>query len=494
MKKPVSISVSLFLMLICDGCYVNHAVVDPYSYGPPSSSDFWTPPAKMQNPQAKLPDKPVIPDGDNPVSLAELLDIALINNTNTRQTWAQAREAAAQYGQSQSTAFPSLTGSYTFERIRQGSYFTSSGNDVQSGQSGPTQAVFITLNNQWGPQLALSYTIFDFGQRRATSEAARQALYFADYTHNRAIETLIQTITNDYYNYLYQQQLQDAYQANVQTAQTTLDAADLGFQTGVNDVSDVLQARTQLLQNEMQYVGQKQQVQNSFADLLNDMGIPANMDFSVVPMPTDLPPEEQFPHTDDLIVVALENRPDYLAAKANAESKRQSLKAAKRQLWPTINYNLNFGRTNYTGGLTDKYDYTSAFSLNLPIFSGYYYLNNIKIAQANLEQAQAELEQTELDVVRDITTYRYNVKIAYETLRYAKNYLAAADEQYRVALAEYKAGTTSILDVVSAQSSLADARAQQANAIQGWYSSLANLTYAIGIASKPSLTSEDKSE
>lgn len=130
----------------------------------------------------------------------------------------------------------------------------------------------------------------------------------------------------------------------------------------------------------------------------------------------------------------------------------------------------------------------------MPIFSGYYYRNNIKIAEANKEQAEATLKEMELSVIRDITTYRYNVKIAYQTMVYAKNYLAAAAEQYRVALEQYKAGTNSILDVVSAQSSLADARAQQASAMQGWYTSLANLTYAIGIAGKPSLTCQEMSE
>ena len=57
----------------------------------------------------------------------------------------------------------------------------------------------------------------------------------------------------------------------------------------------------------------------------------------------------------------------------------------------------------------------------------------------------------------------------------------AAEKQYEVALGKYKAGTTTILDVVSAQSSLADARAERAKATQNWFTSLANLAYATGV-------------
>ena len=505
MKAPTA--VCLVFAFFGNSCSINKAAFDPYYYSPTSSSDYWTPPKKMQMRCAALPEGPTLPSDNTPVSLAELLDIALLNNTQTRITWAQARQAAAQYGQSQSSLFPSLNGTYAFERTRVGSY-VSSGTAVSTDQSTTVETisgstvtqttsqqsnqngVFVSTYNQWGPQLTLAYTIFDFGQRRATSEAARQALYYADYTHNRTIETVIQTITSDYYAYLYEQQLLEAYHANVKTAQTTLDAATLGLQTGAKDISDVLQAKTQLLQNEMEWVGQKQQVQNSFASLLNDMGVPANLTFSVIPLPTELPKEEHFPPAEELIVAALENRPDYLAAKANLDSQLQNLKAAKRQLWPTIDYNLDFGRTNYTGGFTDKYDYTSAFSLNWPIFSGYYYRNQIKKAEASKEQAEANLQEIELSVIKDITTYRYNVTVSYETLRYAKNYLAAAEEQYRVALEQYKAGTNSILDVVSAQSSLADARARLAGAFQGWFTSLANLTYGIGITNIPTSCEE----
>jgi outer membrane protein len=487
MKKVSAFAFSTFLLLVLEGCYVNKAVVSPWSYGPPSSSDYWTPPKKTKN--IKQID-PELPSTENPLSLAELLDIALINNTQTKQTWAEARSAAATYGQTQSSAFPSIQGNYNYARTRVSSFFSDTQNttttsgavEIPAASSQPE--VFISLYNQWGPQFSLSYTIFDFGQQRATTESARQALYYSDYTHNRAIETVIQTTTNDYYGYLYQNMLLEAAQADVETAQTTMEAALLSVETGVQDISDLLQAKTKLLQAELHFIEEQQHVHDAFATLLNNMGLPANMEFTVIPMPTDIPPEEQFPDADILIQVALDNRPDFLASIAEVKSKQQSVIAAKREVWPSINYNLNAGKTFYPGGVNDKYDYTSTISASIPLFSGYYYRNNIKIAQANQEDAEASMKQLELEVIKDVTTSRYNVIIAYEAMKYAKSYLACAKEQYAVALAQYKTGTNTILDVISAQSYLADARARQANAIASWYEDLSNLAYAVGITSK----------
>jgi outer membrane protein TolC len=123
----------------------------------------------------------------------------------------------------------------------------------------------------------------------------------------------------------------------------------------------------------------------------------------------------------------------------------------------------------------------------MPLFSGFYYRNAIKMAESVKKEAEEQLKETELNVIKQITTYHYSVKIAFETLQFATAYLAAAQEEYDVSLSKYKQGTNTIVDVVNAQSSLADARARQINAYQQWYTSLANLAYSTGMLSPTSL-------
>lgn len=472
------------LCLICSGCYVNRAVVDPFSYVPKSPTHYWKTDRRakelkcIQNTAGECPE---LPSDDKILSLAAVLDLALINNTKTRTSWAQARQAAAIYGQSQSYNLPNIEGVFNYQNIR--SSFLSSQVDPFGNITGQNELITATFS-EWGPQLQLSYLIFDFGEKRAESEAARFALYFADYTHNRTIQTLIQTITLDYYQFLYQKKLMMAYEADLATAQQSLDEALLSIQKGVKDVSDVLLAKTQFLQTELKLIAQRQTLNTSFATLLTDMGLPSNCSFKVQDFPKITPDDQFLLSLDDYLQLAFECRPDYLAAKADLRSKEENLSAARRQRLPTLNYTLNFGRTYWTGGLNDDYDYTSTLSLSMPFFTGFYITNNIKLASERKRESESTLRHVELGIIKEVTTSHFNIKVAYDTLNAARTLLIAAEEQYRVAIHKYAQGVNTILDVSSAQSALADARATEAAALQEWFNALATLSYSIGIVSK----------
>lgn len=486
------ITIPISILLTCAGCYPNRAVIDPWSYAPTTPSEPWLPPKNIQ--AMALSEEPEVPGQEDPYSLGELIDIALRNNQQTKITWAQARSAAANYGQSQSQFFPEVNGNFAYSRNRQPDFVTTgaitSTNPGNSTSLGTTSIIDIYYT-YWTPQLNVSYLIYDFGTLRATSEAARQALYTADWTHNDAILTLLQTVMNDYYNYVYQKQLLIADVANIETATTTLDAAEAGFLSGVHDVSDVLQAKTQLLQNQTIWAAQQQNVENAYTQMLNDMGLPANMKLTTQNLPTSLPDKDVIPPIETLIAVANQNRPDLLAAEANLRSKQKLLLAAKRQFLPKFNYNFDIGKDYYNDGLHDVYNFSSAVSVSMPLFQGFFYRNAIKIAEANRVAAEEQMKQTELSMIQEITSYHFSVHVAFETLQFATAFLAAAEEQYDVALSQYKQGTNTILNVVSAQSSLVDARARLANSVQQWYSSLANLAYATGMLSPNQLSPFD---
>lgn len=484
MKK---IAFFIGLGLVSGGCYSSRAVISPYRYAPRSSEESWIPPRSVK-PMPMNDAPPELPEHEGGYSLAELIDVGLRNNLQTKITWSQALAAAAQYGESQSQLFPQVTGQYSVERARQPTFIT----DISVAPTGGTTPISVTdvYYSVYGPQLQMSYLVYDFGALRATTESYRQALYYADWSHNSAIQVLIQTIMNDFYNYLYQKQLYVANEADVMTAQTTLDVAQAGLRTGVRDVSDFLQAQTQLLQNQTTLAAQQQNVQVAYSQMLTSMGIPANRSLSTQGLPTELPKEDFLPPLEELISAGMYNRPDLLASEANLRSYEQQLKAAERQFLPQVNYNFQLGKSFFSGGLHDSYNFNSVISVSMPLFAGFYYRNAIKIAKANKKTAEEQMKNLQLQVIQEITDYYSSVKVAFDTIQLATAFLAASEEQYTVALAKYKEGTNTILDVVSAQSSLADARATEASAIQQWFTSLANLAYSTGLVSPTHLPTQ----
>jgi len=438
-----------------------------------------------------------VPNQKEPMTLAEIIDIALKNNYYTKETWAQARSAAAVYAESEKNFFPSVSANYFLDRSRSLAGGSSAGSavvvDAFGNVIGATQTTGTTSPiaylTEWGPQLMFSYLIFDFGQTRASSQAALQALYNANLTHNRQLQTVIQDITSDYYAYLYQLKLLEAYAQDVGDSQTTFDAAKVGLRAGVKDVSDVLQAKTQLLQNQTNLVNQRQAVQKALSTLLTDMGLPAHIQLTVELMPDCPRVFEIMATVNDLISLALQERSDLHAAEAELKSKQKTLLAKRRALLPTVNGTFNIGRTDFRGTgipgtITDHYDFDGTLQLSWTLFNGFFNWNEVKKAEADKDYALAQKKQAELIVVEDITNAHSNVAVSRDALRYTQDYLAAAQEDFNVALYQYKAGTEDITRVVTAQSSLADARAKRANALQNWFVSLSTLAYAAGVIQK----------
>ncbi len=427
--------------------------------------------------------------GSAELSLAELLDVALQNNPTTKKTWAMARASAAEYGTSLAPFYPNLQFSSFYFRQRAGfpqtgiPSATPGSPTTISGGSVNIRSITESYFTEGGPDVILSYTLFDFGQRTAAATAAREALYYADLTHNQQIQTVLQTVMSDYYNYLYQLAVQHADVADLENAQMSLDAANEKFALGLAALGDVAQARTQFLQSRIKLNTQKQEVENAFAQLAVDLGLPANIAFKVQPLPEQVIADPLLDDIDTLVCVAQYQRQDFLAAQANYRSKEASLLEAKRAVMPKISSQLTTGRYWFQNAEVEPENHwTAVVSLTFPIFNGFYYRNEIKNAEANVELSKAELMQTELGLIQNVTTAHMGVKTAATNLSDTDEYLKAAELEFNIALSTYKAGTKTILDVLQAQSSLADARSQKANAQKSWFLSLADIALRNRIA------------
>ena len=183
-----------------------------------------------------------------------------------------------------------------------------------------------------------------------------------------------------------------------------------------------------------------------------------------------------------------------MSAESALRSQEQMVKMTKRQVLPQLNYQFEIGKTyfSFDGNVThDKYNFVSTFNVSIPIFSGFYYCNVIKQAESNVIVAEETLKSLQLNAMKEITVAHSNIHTVFETLNWAAEFLSAAEEQYTVALNGYQQGTQTILDLISAQTSLVDARAQKAQAMQDWYLALANFCYVTGLISPTTIYSQE---
>lgn len=436
---------------------------------PSALGQKWNPPKKAQKMASRInaPETidPAIFEGS--ISLAQSIDFALQNNPNTSISWAQLQGAIANLGLARRDYFPTIDISGNVTRTRDGFTF-------------PPDILIIQWLTSWGPRLDVSYTLWDFGARFAKSESALQALFAMAWSYNQEIQNIVQNITNDYYDNLYQKATLANDKQDVEDALVVLEAAEKKLKTGVANVTDYVQAKSNYLQFQVNFVDQKDATAASFINLATDMGMPGNVEFSTQYFPSELPGRGYIASLSDLIDLSLENRPDLIRSKADVASKKAALTQARLEPLPKITGDLNLNYNDYNNFYKKHLNLAGEFKVNFPFFSGFYYRNKIREAKANFKQAQAMLKKQQDLILQQVTTYFTNYNNAIERVECSEAFLDAALEEFDVTLSNYKAGTGDIINVMQAQTSLSDARTKYTRSVKDLFVSLTNLAYATG--------------
>jgi outer membrane protein TolC len=139
------------------------------------------------------------------------------------------------------------------------------------------------------------------------------------------------------------------------------------------------------------------------------------------------------------------------------------------------------GRTYTTTLPNGGNNYTVSLGLRIPIFAGFSRIYDQQEAVALADAAQARASALGQQVAFQVFSSYYSLQTAARRVATTQDLIASAEQSNEVALARYRAGVGSVLDLLSAQSALADARAQQVLGRLEWNTSLAQLAHDSGV-------------
>ncbi len=398
---------------------------------------------------------------DTSVTLAQIVDIALANNPATRKAWLAAREAQANLGSAQSAWYPEIDLNAPLSRTQN------------------TSANSVSRQTSFAPALSLSYLLFDFGGREATVEGARQTLIASDYLHNQAIQDVVLRVEEAYYNYLDSKALLSAQEATIKERQTQLDAANARHDAGVATIADVLQARTAFSQAELTRESIEGNLRTIEGSLATSMGLPATAHFNLGSLPLDVPSQQVSQHVEDLITQAVSTRPDLAAARAEGERARIHVRVVRAGYLPSLSLTSSLGRSFYNGGFQAT-PYSAGVSLRFPLFTGGRNTYDVRAAELESQIAAENVRSVEQNVNLQVWTSYFTLQTATQRLGTARDLLASAQESADVAQSRYRAGVGSILDLLTAESALENARAQEVQARADWFVAVAQLAHDTG--------------
>jgi len=329
--------------------------------------------------------------------------------------------------------------------------------------------------------LNLSYLLFDFGGRSGDVGTARNALLAANFTHNATLQSVVLQIQTAYYQYIANRALLEAQRTTAGEARTNLAAAEERRRVGVATIADVLQARTAASQAELAEETTEGDLQTARGALALALGLPANLPYDIDSTVGELPVSLLADSVDALIARAVEIRPDLAAARAEFEASRSQISVARASRLPSLVLNGTGGRTYTTSLPQGGNNYTVSLGLRIPIFAGFSRIYDQREAVALADAAAARADALGQQVVFQVFRSYHALQTAARRVRTSEDLINSAEQSNEVALGRYKAGVGSVLDLLSAQTALADARAQQVLARLEWNTSLAQLAHDSGI-------------
>jgi TolC family type I secretion outer membrane protein len=391
-----------------------------------------------------------------PLAAIDAVDLALCNNPQTREIWAAARVQAAQVGVAKSAWLPDLDG-----RVSGGRLITESREVSQNSAA-----------------LTLSWLLLDFGQRSANIENASQLLNAAASTQSATVQSLFLAALQTYYNAQATRAAVIATTEAERSARESFAAAEARYNVGVATPADRLLAQTAYSQATLNRIKAEGEARNALGALANAMGFDAQQRIVLADIPQAMPDGAFQKDVDALIADAQARRPDLKAAEAQLKAAEAGVDLARAQGRPTVS--LSTGPTWQDLGGVVTNGGNVGLTLSVPIFSGFETTYRVRSAAAQAEVRAAQRDRIRSQVALDVWKAYQSLNTATQSLKTTADLVASAEQSERVALGRYKAGVGTVLEVLAAQSALANARLQRIQAALDWHVYRATLAQAMG--------------
>ena len=192
------------------------------------------------------------------------------------------------------------------------------------------------------------------------------------------------------------------------------------------------------------------------------------------------------PEFDAVFQEALQNRPEILEEDAQISAARQGVRLARRSDLPALGLSLGYTGSPNAAGFTRTDQLAATLNVSVPIFDGGLARARVQEARADVATAQTNRRNAEDQVGLEVQQAYIALVQGRDRVQVANVGLSQAREAFRLARVRYNAGVSQQvgispqLELINAQSTLAQAEANQVNAIYDYNVARAQLDKAAG--------------
>ena len=335
--------------------------------------------------------------------------------------------------------------------------------------------------NTFSPQLSATQNIFN----PALAYAAKSAPLYLKSAQQVSDSTKIGVVANASKSFL--NLLLTLEQINVlkeDTARLGKNVRDTyhQYKGGIVDETDYEEATISLNNSLAQLKQAKENVVPQYAQLKQVMGFPADSQFNV-----SFDTTEMIRHIgiDTNLQLQYEKRIEFQVLATQKKLQHLQTDYYRMAFLPTVsaffNYNYGFGSNSLSTLFNTGYPSSLiGLSLNIPIFTGFSRINNVKKSKLEEEVLQQNEIELKSQIYTEYSTALANYKSNLYNLSQLQKNVTLAKRTYFVVTLQYKQGIIPYLNVITAESNLITSEINYINSLFQVLSSKVDLEKSMG--------------
>lgn len=310
-----------------------------------------------------------------------------------------------------------------------------------------------------------SWTLFDGLSNFATLSKSQTDLESAELSLHRLKQDIVYQTISSYYDLMNLEKLLEVKTEDVRWNQQNYETIVERNKLGAVTLADVYAQQVQLGNAELALIETQNNYETSKSNFLFFLGLDVLEDYQLKNPIADSLLINQLQlgmgideNLMSLVNQALQNRSDYKSAELSLKSSYKDITIARSGHFPLLRNSFGYSlRSNKIENLLDSKTYNVGLTLSIPIFTGFSVSERVQFAEVNAKNKEIDLSDLEKSIKQSIQKTYLDLQAAQKRLDVSEKNVKAAEENRRIEEEKYSLGSTTLLNVLIANSNYTNA-------------------------------------
>lgn len=380
------------------------------------------------------------------LTLEQAIKLTVNNYPLIKQQEQKIKAADYKIEQQKSYYYPNINGSLSYSRIGPVPSFSFGGENLD-----------LYPKNNYDANIDVNELVYDFGRRDKAVDLTKSFKISAEDNVNFVKTNLSYLTLHTFYSILFLDKSLAVKDTQISSLNAHLEITNKKVESGSATDYDALSTQVRISQAENEKIDLLNQLKQEKILLIKLLGVSQD---TTINIKGNFSKFYYQANQDSLLNVAFEKRPELKLATDSKNTLTIQKNLASLSDMPALNVNFLYGLQNgfQPNIRVLRGHWAAGISLKVPIFNGNLTNNKEKEAQVNIDENDLNIATIKKNIISDVQQALQNLKSSFDKLNTTKTQVIFAEKSLQRAKDQYKSGVRTNLDLLDAETSLAQAR------------------------------------